>query len=149
MISDCSSCISNCMINSSVAVLLVRLITGILFFFQGYDKLFNVKIKNIALTFSEPLSKIRFPAGFIRPAIALSSFVELIGGILIFLGLFKCMTLYFIAADLVFIAFIFSAVKPMWDMQFFFPRLIFILMLLFTSSIPDLFSLDHCFATLK
>lgn len=129
------------LVNSAIAVLLIRTVTGILFFFQGYDKLFNLKIVNILRTFNDPLNKIHFPDFLLKPAITLSSLIEMICGLLLFFGLFKGPALYFLAIDMIFVAFIFSAVKPMWDMQYFFPRLLFVFILLFIPAALDLFSL--------
>ena len=69
------------LINNALAVLLLRTVTGILFFFQGYDKLFNVKIINVTRTFSEPLGKFHLPFHILKPSIALSSFIELSCGL--------------------------------------------------------------------
>ena len=129
--------------NDAIAILLMRTVTGILFFFQGYDKLFNVKIANVVRTFSEPLSKFRISPSFLKPSIALSSVIELVCGILLFIGLGKNISLYFLAIDLIFVAFIFSSMKAMWDMQYFFPRLLLIVILLFCLPEQDLFSLDN------
>lgn len=120
----------------------MRTVTGILFFFQGYDKLFNIKIDNVVRTFSEPLSKFRLSLSFLKPTIFLSSVVEMICGILLFIGLGKNISLYLLAIDLIFVAFMFSSMKAMWDMQYFFPRLLFIVILLFCLPEQDLFSLD-------
>ena len=128
--------------NSAVGVLLLRMVAGILFFFQGYDKLINLKIDKVVRTFDESLCKIPIPHFAIKPLITLSSLIEFSGGFLLFIGLFKSYALYFLTADIIFVAFIFSAIKPMWDMQYYFPRLILIVLLLFTHMSFDKYSLD-------
>ncbi len=132
-------------LNTSVAILLLRTVTGILFFFQGYDKLFKIKIENVVRLLNEPMGKIHFPLFFIKPAIAISSLIELICGLLLFFGLFKDICMHLLAADLIFVAFVFSFIKPMWDMQFYFPRIVFLVILLFSSGSADIFSLDYFF----
>jgi uncharacterized membrane protein YphA (DoxX/SURF4 family) len=131
------------LISTSVAILMLRTITGILFLFQGYDKLFKVRISNVVRTFNDPLKKIYLNSSFLKPAIALSSMIEFICGLFLFLGLFKSIVLYLLAGNLIFVALIFSAIKPMWDMQYFFPRLILVFILLIISQTMDIFSLDH------
>lgn len=131
------------LINNAIAILLLRTVTGILFFFQGYDKLFNVKIINVVRTFSEPLCKSHFPLFLLKPSIALSSIIELICGLLLFFGLFKNIALFFLAGDMIFVAFVFSCMKPMWDMQYYFPRLLFIFILLMIAPAADIFSIDY------
>jgi uncharacterized membrane protein YphA (DoxX/SURF4 family) len=128
--------------NDAIALLLMRTVTGILFFYQGYDKLFNVKVENVVNTFSQPLSKLRLPPALLKPVISLSCWIELAGGLLLFLGLFRHLALYFLAIDMILVAFIFSSMKAMWDLQHYFPRLILIILLLFCLPGQDLFSLD-------
>lgn len=131
--------------SEEVAILLLRTVTGILFFFQGYDKIFNVKTGNVSRTFSDSITKFKIPEAFMRPAVALSSWIEMIGGILLFLGLFKTISLYLLAGNMIFVAFVFSSIKAMWDMQFYFPRMLFIFILLLTDNVKDCFSLDMLF----
>jgi putative oxidoreductase len=134
-------------INNATGILLIRMVAGILFFFQGYDKIFNVKVENVVRTFSQPVAKIHLPNSFLRLSVAISSYIEFIGGLLLFIGLFKNVTLYFLAGNLILVALIFSILKPMWDMQFYFPRLLLIFILLFISTSLDLFSLDYFLST--
>lgn len=129
--------------NDAVAVFLVRTVTGILFFFQAYDKIYNVKLVKVAQTFSEPLGKFHIPYRLLLPLVSVSSFIELVSGILLFFGLFSEIALYLLSANMLFVAFAFSSVRAMWDMQFFFPRLILITFLLFTISSDNAYSLDH------
>jgi putative oxidoreductase len=130
-------------INSAIAILLLRTVAGSLFFFQGYDKLVNIKIENVVRTFNNPASKFQLSNFYLKPAITIASLVEMIGGALLIVGLYKNIALYLIAFDLIVIGFIFSAIKAMWDMQFYFPRLILVAALLLLAWIPDIFSLDH------
>lgn len=121
-----------------IVSLLLRMVAGTLFFFQGYDKIFKVKIENVVRTFSSPGTNAPLSPGFFRFIIAVSSWAELIGGAALFIGLFKFYALAVLSVDLLFVAFAFSAMKAMWDMQFYFPRFVFVLALW---SIP--FSQDH------
>jgi uncharacterized membrane protein YphA (DoxX/SURF4 family) len=130
-------------LNKAVAILLFRAVAGFLFFFQGYDKLFNIKTDSIIQALNVPMSKFNLPSIFLRPAITLSSFVEMICGALLLLGFYKNISLYFLTGDLILVSFIFSFIKPMWDMQYFFPRLIMVSFLLFTATYPDIFSIDY------
>ena len=131
--------------SEAVAVLLMRTVTGILFFFQAYDKIFKVKIANVVKTFSIPFSIFHLSPAILTFTITVSSYIELAGGAFLFFGLFKNISLYFLAADMVFVAFTFSMVKAMWDMQYFFPRMILVVLLLFTLHYNDMYSLDFLF----
>ena len=132
-------------LNIAIAVFLLRTVTGILFFFQGYDKLFNIKIGNVARTINDSSEKLIIPFLIIKPAIVLSSLLEMICGGLLFVGLFKNIDLYLLTGNLIVVAFIFTSIKPMWDMQHYFPRIIFIVILLVSTVAPDIFSFDYIF----
>lgn len=131
--------------NISIAILLLRLVTGILFFFQGYDKIFKIKIDGVVRTFNDSLKDALIPSSLLRPLVYLSSYVELICGGLLFFGLFREYSLYLLAADLVFVAFAFSSIKAMWDLHFFLPRMVFIVSLLLLPPQNDFWSLDRVF----
>src|SRR5438309_762897 len=132
----------------SVAILLVRLLTGILFFSQAYEKIFRVKLKNVVDAFGVQFdgrlgSKLPFSL-----AIYVSSFAELIAGALLIMGLFRSVALYVLAGDLLLVGLAFSVIKPMWDMQFYFPRLVLVVLLLLLPADWDLLCLDRFAANL-
>jgi len=123
-------------------VLLVRMTAGILFFFQGYDKVFRVGIHQVIDTINEPMKKAYLPDGWLRPMILLSSYIELIGGLLLALGLLGVFPQLILGADLLVVAFVFSTSNAMWDMQFYFPRFIMIVFLLLVNQKADVYRLD-------
>lgn len=126
-----------------IAELLVRTIAGILFLFQGYDKLFRIKMTGVINVFAADADKYRVP----RPLLALvayyTSVVEFIGGILLLLGFFTSYTLYALGLDLILVTFAFSYMTPIWDMKFVLPRLILVVTLLFIPENYQVFSLDY------
>jgi len=129
--------------NLHLAVFVLRCVTGILFFFQGYDKLFNIKITGVINTFEDSFSKKNISRNVLRPAIMLSSWIELLCGFLLALGLESNIALYILAFNLVFVSLAFSVIKPMWDMQHFFPRLVFVIALLLLPPEWDKISIDY------
>ena len=73
---------------------LLRVIAGVLFLFQGYDKLFRVKISEVVqMIMSDPQSK-GFPQSFVAFGVALSSLIEFVGGIFLIVGIFITSSLY-------------------------------------------------------
>jgi putative oxidoreductase len=120
--------------NRAIALFAVRIITGILFFYQAYDKIFKVGLSNVTETFRNSLSGTFFGSGLLTIMTYLSSYAELCGGLLIITGLGRDYVLYMLAADMIAVAFIFSMIKAMWDMQLYFPRLILILIMLICPS---------------
>lgn len=129
--------------HEAVLTFVLRVILGILFFFQGYDKVFKVKIGGVTDFFRQELGSIRVP-GFILVLTAwFTSLAELICGALLIIGLFKSYALGILGIDLILVTGAFSLIKPMWDMQLLFPRLILLAILLYLPSQWDVLSLDH------
>ncbi|MBS1764873.1 MAG: DoxX family protein [Bacteroidetes bacterium] len=130
---------------SSFAVLLVRVLLGILFLFQGYEKIFKFKISGVESVYKSDLIKRGIPAFLIRPSIIISSWIEFVCGILLIPGLFTSYALMLLGLNLIGAAVAFSVVRAMWDMQYFFPRFLFLVFLLIVPSASDIYSLDNLF----
>ena len=129
--------------NFQLALLLLRLVTGILFFFQAYDKIFIIKLDGVMNAFGDSFNKKNISRSLIRPAVAASSYTELICGALLIFGFQRDLALIFLAVDMFFVALIFSIIKPMWDMQHYFPRFVFIITLLLLPKEFDTFTIDQ------
>lgn len=129
--------------NEAVLTFILRVILGILFFFQGYDRVFKVKISGVIEFFSQQLGSIKVPHFVLVLTAWFTSCAELICGALLILGLFKTYALYLLGLDLIIVSAAFSLIKPMWDMQQLFPRLILLAILLFLPAKWDVLSVDH------
>jgi uncharacterized membrane protein YphA (DoxX/SURF4 family) len=129
--------------HESVLFFLLRVILGILFFFQGYDKLFNLKVSGVIAFFREESRPKKMPEILLVGSAWFTSIVECICGGLLILGLFKTPAMYLLGLDLILVAGAFSILKPMWNMQQVFPRLLLLAILLYLPSHWDLLSLDH------
>jgi putative oxidoreductase len=125
--------------------LLVRVFTGLLFLFQGYDKVFNIGIKNCIQTFRNDYEKINLPYGLLRFVVVFTSYSELIGGGLLILGLFYTYSLIFLGLDLIIVAIAFGMVQPMWDTRHAFPRFLLIILNMFVLTHFYKLTLDHFF----
>ncbi|MEO9257609.1 MAG: DoxX family membrane protein, partial [Crocinitomicaceae bacterium] len=110
-------------LNETILPLFLRLILGILFFFQGYDKVVRIGMKGVASTFKEELGEIRLPKALLVSSAWFTSYVELIGGLLLILGLFKIPVLCILGLDVILVTAAFSLISPMWDMKYVFPRI--------------------------
>ncbi|MFM7218022.1 MAG: DoxX family protein [Bacteroidota bacterium] len=126
----------------AAGLFLLRVTAGALFFFQGYDKIFKLGTSQVLDTVIDPLKKTLLPNGAVRPMVALSSWIELICGVLLALGLLRDYALYALSVDLIIVAVMFSSIKAMWDMQFYFPRFVMVLALLLLPAADDLYRLD-------
>ena len=129
--------------------LIARVFLGFLFFFQGFDAVFRVKIGGVLQTIEEPMSRVGVPRFFIVAGAWFTSYVELIGGFLLIIGFAKYYALYLMWIDLVIASIAFGIVKSMWDMQFVFPRLALLIFLLMIPSQWDVVSVDYVWSIIK
>ena len=125
-----------------IALLLLRIFIGSVFFFQGYDKVFRVKISGVADAFRTELQNHDMPSPVVTFAAFITSYIELICGLLLILGLFKQAALYLLTIDVIIASLAFSIMKPMWNMQHVFPRLAILMALLLLPQNWDIFTLD-------
>lgn len=126
-----------------ISILIIRLMAGILFLFQGYDKLFRIKVKGVYRTFSEPMAKKGMPDWILRVSAYYTTYAEFFGGLLLVLGLFVPWVTLLLVLDLLLVAIAFGILEPMWDMKHVFPRFILLIALWWIPAQTDLFSLDY------
>ena len=131
--------------NLYIAELLIRVFVGILFLFQGYDKLFRVKLSGVIETFKDDARNHHVPTSFIKGAAYYTSIAEFFCGLFLLLGLFTNYTLYALGIDLILVAIAFSYVEPMWDLKHVFPRFALLVTLLLLPTEYRIISFDHFF----
>lgn len=132
-----------------IAIFIARLFLGFLFFFQGYDAIVRVGIKNLIETYNLPLPGKGIPQTSTIVGVWLISWVQLIGGILLIIGFVKYYVLYLLGLNLLIASIIYGSIKPMWDMQFVFPRLVILIFLLIVPSQWDVLSVDYFWSFFK
>jgi putative oxidoreductase len=126
-----------------ITEMILRTFTGVIFLFQGYDKLFTVKIRNVVETFLSNAERHHIHRPWVTLIAGFTSVIEFVGGITLILGLFTDYTLYLLGLDLVLAALAFSVVEPVWDMRHVFPRIALVTTLLLMPDNWNLFSIDH------
>lgn len=129
--------------HETIMHLLVRVILGTLFLFQGFDKLFNIKVAGVTDYFREEMRQKSVPPFLLSSAAWFTSLAEFFGGLLVMVGFMKTFALYLLGLDLIVVSLAFSMLKPMWDMSMVFPRLILLLIALYLPESSDLLSIDH------
>jgi putative oxidoreductase len=120
-------------ISLQAAELFARLFLGILFIAQGYDKLFVIQVKQVIATFFEDARRKKIPYFFIAFSAYFTSITEFFGGILLILGLFHEAVYILLMINLLMVGIGFSALKPIWDMQHVFPRVILLIIIIVLS----------------
>ncbi|MCX8143969.1 MAG: DoxX family membrane protein [Bacteroidia bacterium] len=130
-------------INLIVLEWLSRMLLAILFFFQAYDRIFRIGLKEATNIIYYQNSEQKFPLPIVQIGVYVTAYLELISSVLLFLGLFRNEALYALGIDMLIAAFGFSYIKPMWDMKYFFPRFILLCIQLFLPSSTAVFTLDN------
>lgn len=121
-------------LNFEIAEVFVRCLLGILFLFQGYDKLIVVKIKNVVNAFHNETDRKHIPEFLLIFTSYFTSLTEFFGGILLVVGLFHQIVPIILAVNLLVVTFAFSFIRPMWDLQHVFPRVILLTLILLLSN---------------
>ena len=130
-------------VHQEVAILIARLFLGFLFFFQGYDAVFKIKIKNVIITYQNTFQRNGITTILTICGAWFTSCSALIGGLLLIVGLFEYIALYLLGINLIITAIAFGMNTPMWDTRFVFPRLILLLLLLIVPPNWNIYSIDN------
>jgi len=131
------------------AALIARVFLGLLFFLQGYDKIFRVKVKNVIETIHTPLASKGVPELFSKIGAYATSYIELICGAALIIGFAKYWSMYLLGFDILFVALAFGLVEPVWDLKHIFPRLALLIFLLIIPSQWDVISVDYAWSLVK
>ena len=131
------------------AGLFARVFLGLLFFLQGYDKIFRMKISKVIEEIHAPLAERGVPEFFSAFGAYLTSFIELIAGSTLIIGFATYWSLYLLGFDMLFAALAFGLVQPMWDMRHIFPRLALLIFLMVIPSRWDVIAVDYVWSLIK
>lgn len=129
--------------HQSILAFTLRVILGILFFMQGYDKVVRVKMPEVINTFKFEFGKVKIPSLVIVLGAYLSSYIELICGLTLILGLFTKYSLCLIGLDLLLVTSAFSLISPVWDMKIVFPRIVIWCILMLMPNAYNTLALDY------
>jgi len=126
-----------------VGILFARMLLGIIFFFQGFGKIFTYSVPKVYLMFFKEFERTFLPKWVIWATAYYSSYAEMICGALLILGLFRKCAMYLLAIDLLIISFGHGLLEPIWDLSHVFPRAILLLILFFAPQDWDKWNLDQ------
>ncbi|MEP5611954.1 MAG: DoxX family membrane protein [Cyclobacteriaceae bacterium] len=130
-------------LNQQIAVLTIRLLLGFIFLMQGIGKIFTFGVENVYQNFFYSAYSELLPAFLLKITAYYTSYVELLGGILLILGLFRNYTLYAFASVLVIVSFGHGLIEPIWDLSHVMYRAILLIALLLLPDYWDRFSIDE------
>jgi len=130
-------------LNKSIAVLTLRLILGFIFLMQGFGKVFTWGVENVYnMDFFYGTYKDLLPDFIIRSTAYYTSYVELVAGLLVVLGLKRDYALYALASVLIIVTFGHGLADPIWNLSHVMFRTILLVVLLLLPREWDKFSVD-------
>lgn len=130
-------------LNKSIAVLTLRLILGFIFLMQGFGKVFTWGVENVYnMDFFYGTYKDLLPEFIIRATAYYTSYVELIAGLMVVLGLKRDYALYALASVLVIVTFGHGLADPVWNLSHVMYRTMLLVTLLILPREWDKFSMD-------
>ena len=109
----------------------IRVLLGIIFFFQGYGKTFTMGLGKVYDRFFKEFETTMLPKWLIVSAAYYTSYAELIAGFLLIIGLFRIQAMYILALDLLIVSFGHGFMEPIWDLSHVIPRAILLSALFF------------------
>ena len=129
-------------LNRSIALLTIRLVLGFIFLMQGIGKVFIWGIERLYELSFESYEKY-LPSGLLYIVTYYTSYIELIGGIFLLLGLWRDYTLYALASVLVIVSFGHGLATPIWNLDHVIFRLVLLVALLLLPKEWDTYRADH------
>jgi uncharacterized membrane protein YphA (DoxX/SURF4 family) len=131
-------------VNRSIAILTTRLLLGFIFLMQGYGKVFTWGINKLYnMEFFHETYKNLLPDYITQATAYYTSYVELIGGLLLVLGFKKDYALYALASVLIIVTFGHGLAEPIWDLSHVMYRAILLIGLLILPKEWDEYSIDN------
>jgi putative oxidoreductase len=131
-------------LNRSIAVLIIRMLLGLIFLMQGFGKVFTFGVENVYnADFFYGTYKDLLPGLIIKVTAYYTSYIELIGGLLLILGLKTSYTLFALSSVLIIVTFGHGLAEPIWDLSHVMWRAIPLVSLLLLPKQWDKFSMDH------
>ena len=108
---------------------------------QGYGKVFKYTVPKVYELFFKDFETM-LPKWITWCTAYYTSYVELVGGLLLIAGLFRKYTLYLLGIDLLMVSFGHGLMEPIWDLSHVIPRAILLITLLLLPQEWDKWSLD-------
>lgn len=131
-------------LNKAVSAFTVRMILGLIFLMQGFGKVFTWGLDNVYnADFFLGTFKDILPDFILWATVYYTSYIELIGGFLLVIGLKTDYALYALASVLIIVTFGHGLAEPIWDLSHVMYRTILLVALLLLPKHWDTFSVDN------
>ena len=133
----------------AAALLFMRMLLGLIFLMQGYGKVFTFTVPKVYGIFFKDFEKTLLPKWLICATVYYTSYIELICGVLLIIGLFRKYALCLLAIDLLIVSFGHGLMEPIWDLQHVMPRALLLIALSLLPQQWDKWHADALFAHKK
>ena len=130
-------------LNQQIGITTIRLILGFIFLMQGIGKVFKFGLDAVYENFFLKSYGELLPDFLLKFTAYYTSYVELIGGALLILGLFRNYALYALASVLVIVTFGHGLIDPIWDLSHVMFRAVLLVALLLLPEQWDRFTVDR------
>lgn len=127
----------------AAGILFTRMLLGIIFMMQGFGKIFTFTVPKVYDMFFKDFETTILPKWLIWATAYYTSYVEMIFGFLLIIGLFKKYAMYLLAADLLIVSFGHGLMEPIWDLSHVMPRAILLITLFLTPQEWDSYNVDR------
>ena len=132
-------------LNRSIALLTIRLILGLIVLMQGIGKIFKWGLESMYRDMFQETYQELLPEFILRFTLYYTTFVELIAGILLIIGLKRDYALYALATVYVIVAFGHGLSNPVWNLDHIMYRTMLLASILIMPKEWDTISLDQYF----
>ena len=137
-------------LNKKIGTLTLRLLLGFIVLMQGFGKVFTWGVENVYnMSFFKETYEPYLPDFIIYATAYYTSYVELIAGALLVIGLKRDYALYAMASVLVIVTFGHGLSEPIWDLSHVMYRAILLITLLLLPKDWDQFSVDYIISKSK
>lgn len=130
-------------LNRYAAVLILRVLLGLIFLMQGYGKVFKFGVGNIYNDIFAEYQITFLPKWLLWFTAYYTSYIELIFGLLLVFGAFSRISLYLLGSVLIVISFGHGLIEPIWDLHHLFFRASMLISLLLLPSDWNKYSFDN------
>ena len=130
-------------LNRQIGALVLRLLLGFIFFFQGFGKIFKFGLENVYKNFFLSSYGELLPEFLLHFTAYYTSIIEFIGGALLIIGYKKDYALYALASVLLIASIGHGIKEPIWDLSHVMYRTMLLISLLWLPKRLDIFSIDN------
>jgi putative oxidoreductase len=124
-------------------ILFTRMLLGIIFFMQGFGKVFTFSVPKVYDMFFKDFETTFLPRWLIWATAYYTSYTEMICGFLLIIGLFRKYAMHLLAADLLIVSFGHGLMEPIWDLSHVMPRAILLITLFLAPTEWDKYHTDR------